>query len=213
MDDFASLRRNMVDCQLRTYDITDRAALAAADTVPREAFVPENLSHLAYLDQSIPLPGTGRALMTPMVAVRMIQLLDPQPGESVLEYAGGSGYGAALMAGMRAKATLWEPDAVARALAEAALARAGAGDVTVTATQPANAGFDAILVSGACEVSPETLFPLLRPEGRLIVVEGLGHAARVMLYLKSSDVVSGRPVFDAAAPVLSEFRRPAAFVF
>lgn len=213
MDDFASLRRNMVDCQLRTYDITDRAALAAADSVPREAFVPENLSHLAYLDQSIPLPGTGRALMTPMVAVRMIQLLDPQPGEAALEYAGGSGYGAALMADMGVKATLWEPEAAARVLAEAALARAGAKDVTVTATQPGNASFDAILVSGACELSPEMLFPLLRPEGRLIVVEGLGRAARVMLYLKSGDIVSGRPVFDAAAPVISEFRRPAAFVF
>lgn len=213
MDDFASLRRNMVDCQLRTYDITDRAALAAADSVPREAFVPENLSHLAYLDQSIPLPGTGRALMTPMVAVRMIQLLDPQPGEAALEYAGGSGYGAALMANMGAKATLWEPDDAARALAESALGRAGAGDVTITAAQPAAARFDAILVSGACEIVPETLFPLLRPEGRLIVVEGLGRAARVMLYLKSSEIVSGRPVFDAAAPVISEFRRPAAFVF
>ena len=51
MDDFTSLRRNMVDCQLRTYDITDRAALAAADAVPREAFAPAALSHLAYLDQ------------------------------------------------------------------------------------------------------------------------------------------------------------------
>lgn len=213
MDDFASLRRNMVDCQLRTYDITDRAALAAADSVPREAFVPGNLSHLAYLDQSIPLPGTGRALMTPMVAVRMIQLLDPQPGEAALEYAGGSGYGAALLASMGAKATLWEPDDAARALAESALSRAGAGNVTITAAQPEAASFDVILVSGACEIVPETLFPLLRPEGRLIVIEGLGRAARVMLYLKSSEIVSGRPVFDAAAPVISEFRRPAAFVF
>lgn len=213
MDDFASLRRNMVDCQLRTYDITDRAALAAADSVPREAFVPGSLSHLAYLDQSIPLPGTGRALMTPMVAVRMIQLLDPQPDEAALEYAGGSGYGAALLASMGAKATLWEPDDAARALAESALSRAGAGNVTITAAQPEAASFDVILVSGACEIVPETLFPLLRPEGRLIVVEGLGRAARVMLYLKSSEIVSGRPVFDAAAPVISEFRRPAAFVF
>lgn len=213
MDDYTSLRRNMVDCQLRTYDITDRAALAAADTVPREAFAPENLAHLAYLDQSIPLPGTGRALMTPMVAVRMIQQLDPQPGEDVLEYAGGSGYGAALMAHMGAKATLWEPDAPARALAEAALGRAGSTGVTIATAQPGPASFDAILVSGACEVVPEALFPLLRPEGRLILVEGLGRAARVMLYMNSGGVVSGRPVFDAAAPVLSEFRRPAAFVF
>jgi protein-L-isoaspartate(D-aspartate) O-methyltransferase len=213
MDDFTSLRRNMVDCQLRTYDVTDRAALAAADAVPREAFVPESLAHLAYLDQPIPLPGTGRALMAPMVIARMIQVLDPQPGEDVLDYGGGSGYGAALMDHMGASATLWEPDAAARALAQAALGRSGTEAVAITAARPAEAGFDAILVSGACEVTPESLFPLLRPEGRLVVVEGTGRAARVMLYLKSADAVSGRPVFDAAAPALAEFRRPAAFVF
>ena len=213
MDGFSGLRRNMVDCQLRTYDITDRAVLAAADTVPREAFVPENFAHLAYLDQSIALPGTGRALMTPMVIVRMIQLLDLQPGEDALEYGGGSGYGAALMAHMGAKVTLWEPDQPARALAESALRAAGAAEVAVAGAKPGNESFDAILVSGACEMQPESLFPLLRPEGRLIAVEGAGRSARVKLYMKSADVVAGRPVFDAAAPILSEFRRPEAFVF
>lgn len=213
MEGFSGLRRNMVDCQLRTYDITDRAVLAAADTVPREAFVPANFAHLAYLDQSIALPGTGRALMTPMVIVRMIQLLDLQPGQAALEYGGASGYGAALMAHMGAKVTLWEPDSAARALAEGALRAAEAGQVTIAATQPDKESFDAILVSGACEIQPESLFPLLRAEGRLIVVEGAGRAARVKLYLKSADIVAGRPVFDAAAPALSEFRRPEAFVF
>jgi protein-L-isoaspartate(D-aspartate) O-methyltransferase len=212
MDDFTSLRRNMVDCQLRTYDVTDRAVLAAADSVPREDFVPADLSHLAYLDRSIALPGTGRALMAPMVIARMIQVLDLQPGEAALEYAGGTGYGAALMAHMGAKVTLWEPDAAARALAQTALARAGASGVAVDSARPA-AAFDVILVSGACETAPEELFSLLRSEGRLIVVEGTGRSARVKLYLKSTDTVAGRPVFDAAAPVLTEFNRPQAFVF
>ena len=213
MDDFSFLRRNMVDCQLRTYDVTDRSVLAAADVVPREAFVPKDLSHLAYLDQSIPLPGTGRALMTPMVIARMIQVLDLQPGEAALEYAGGTGYGAALMHHMRVKVTLWEPDAAARALAETALRTAGAAGVAVAAAAPGAESFDAILVSGSCETTPDSLFPLLRSEGRLIVVEGAGRSARVKLYQKSADIVGGRPVFDAAAPVLSEFRRPEAFVF
>jgi protein-L-isoaspartate(D-aspartate) O-methyltransferase len=213
MDDFNFLRRNMVDCQLRTYDVTDRSVLAAADVVPREAFVPKDLSHLAYLDQSIPLPGTGRALMTPMVIARMIQVLDLQSGEAALEYAGGTGYGAALMAHMGLKVTLWEPDAAARALAEAALQTAGATGVAVAAAAPGAESYDAILVSGSCETTPDSLFPLLRSEGRLIVVEGAGRSARVKLYQKSADVVGGRPVFDAAAPVLAEFRRPEAFVF
>lgn len=210
MEGFLALRRNMVDCQLRTYDVTDRAVLAAADAVPREAFVPAGAAHLAYLDQPIALPGTGRALMAPMVVARMIQTLDVDPGEDVLEYAGASGYGAALMAHIGAKAALWEPEEAARAFAADALASAG---VTVLDKLPAAGSFDAILVGGACEIQPASLFPLLRDEGRLVVVEGVGRAARVRLYQKSGEVVSGRTVFDAYAPELPEFRRPAAFTF
>ncbi|WP_291548408.1 protein-L-isoaspartate O-methyltransferase [Bosea sp. (in: a-proteobacteria)] len=213
MEAFIELRRNMVDCQLRTYDVTDRDVLAAADSVPREAFVPGNASHLAYLDQPIALPGTSRGLMAPMVVARMIQTLDPEPGEDVLEYGGGSGYGAALMQRMGAKVSLWEPDAEARKLAGPALAAAGAGEVAILDKAPAPASCDAILVSGACEVQPSTLFPLLREEGRLVVIEGAGRAARVKLYQKSMGAVSGRTVFDAFAPELAEFRRPAAFTF
>ena len=212
MDSFAALRRMMVDCQLRTYDVTDRAVLAAADTVPREAFLPESLSHLAYLDQAVALPGTGRALMTPMVLVRMIQVLDLQAGERALDYGGGTGYGAALMAQMGAETTLWEPDAPALEQAKAAFTQAGA-TVTAAATKPADASFDAILVSGSCETTPEALFALLREGGRLVVVEGSGRAARVKLYQKSGGKSSGRAVFDAAAPALEEFRRKPEFVF
>lgn len=213
MDGFTELRRVMVDCQLRTYDVTDRAVLAAADRVPREAFVPAELSHLAYLDQPVPLPGTSRALMAPMVIARMIQVLDLQPGEKVLEYGGGSGFGAALMAEMGTQATLWEPDAAAFALAKTALVQAGTEGVTLSATQPTEADFDAVLVSGACESAPESLFGLVRDGGRLIAIEGIGRAARVKLYQKTRQIMTGRPVFDAAAPILEEFRRKPGFVF
>ncbi len=213
MESFAALRRMMVDCQLRTYDVTDRTVLAAADEVPREAFLPKALSHLAYLDQSVALPGTGRALMAPMVIARMIQVLELQPGETVLEFGGGTGYGAALMARMGTRATLWEPDANARSLAGSALHASDAG-VALVADSPSTAeGFDAVLVSGACETVPSSLFPLMREGGRLIAIDGLGRAARVNLYQKSGGKVSSRPVFDAAAPVLAEFRRAPAFVF
>lgn len=212
MDRFAELRRMMVDCQLRTYDVTDRAVLAAADAVPREAFLPPASAHLAYLDQSVPLPGIGRALMAPMVLARMIQTLELQPGESALEYAGGTGYGAALMAAMGARVTLWEPDSAALEQARASLAGAGGDTVAVSAARPTES-FDAVLVSGACEMPPESLFSLVVPGGRLIVVEGIGRSARVKLYRKSDASMSGRPVFDAAAPAITEFQRVQAFEF
>lgn len=212
MDAFSALRRAMVDCQLRTYDVTDRAVLAAADSVPREAFLPGELSHLAYLDQAVALPGTGRGLMAPMVVARMIQYLELQPGERALDYAGGSGYGAALMASMGAATTLWEPDEGALALAGPALAASGV-DVTATGQEPEQGSFDVVLVSGACETTPESLFPLLAEEGRMIAVLGFGRAARVMLYQRSEGGVTGRPVFDASAPVIAEFRKVPAFSF
>ncbi|RDJ21275.1 protein-L-isoaspartate O-methyltransferase [Bosea caraganae] len=213
MDGFTELRRVMVDCQLRTYEVTDRTLLAAADRVPREAFVPAELSHLAYLDQPVPLPGTGRALMAPMVIARMIQVLDLQPGEKVLEYGGGSGFGAALMAEMGTQATLWEPDEAAFALAQGALKQAGTAGVTLSASRPADSDFDAVLVSGACETAPESLFGLVKNGGRLIAIEGIGRSARVKLYQKAGESMSARPVFDAAAPILEEFRRKPGFVF
>jgi len=213
MSSFADLRRMMVDCQLRTYDVTDRAVLAAAGTVPREAFLPAELSDLAYLDRQEALPGTSRALAAPMVTARMIQMLDLEPGEEVLEFGGGSGYGAALMAEMGAKATLLEPDEAALALARAAFAQPGIAAAELVGSLSADRSFDAVLVSGACETPPEALFAHVRPGGRLIAVLGLGRAARVVLYRKTGDSLSGRPVFDAAAPALPEFRKAEAFAF
>jgi protein-L-isoaspartate(D-aspartate) O-methyltransferase len=213
MSSFAELRRMMVDCQLRTYDVTDRAVLAAADAVPREVFVPAGLSHLAYIDQPVALPGTTRSLPAPMVTARMIQVLELKPGERALEYGGGSGYGAALMAAMGAKASLLEPDEAALPLARSALVQAGTPAVEAVASLPAQAEFDAVLVSGACETQPEALFRYVRPGGRLIAIEGLGRSARVILYRRIGDSLSGRPVFDAAAPALREFRKAEAFVF
>lgn len=216
MSSFSEARRMMVDCQLRTYDITDQVVLAAADAVPREAFVPDSRRAVAYVDQPVMVAEANasrgaRYLLTPMVVARMLQALEIQPGMTVLDYAGGTGYSAALAAHMGAKVTLWEQDEHLAAEATKALAAAGA-DVTVVRNVPTGT-FDAILVNGACETRPENLFTLLRVGGRIAVVEGRGRASRVILYQRYGDGVSGRPVFDAAAPVLDEYRAPAAFAF
>lgn len=213
MTDFAALRRNMVDCQLRTYDVTDRAVLAAVDAVPREHFVPASRRALAYLDQPAPLDelgGAGRALLTPMVGARMVQTAALKPGQKLLEYCGGTGYGAAIAAATGASVTLYEPIEALHEPARAALSAAGFSSVDVTATLPA-ARFDAVIVNGACEVRPESLFGLLADGGRLVAIEGLGRSGRVMLYQRSGEVVAGRPVFDAAGQPLAEFGAKPAF--
>jgi protein-L-isoaspartate(D-aspartate) O-methyltransferase len=216
MGSYTEARRMMVDCQLRTYDITDQVVLAAAGSVPREYFVPESRRGVAYVDQPtlIAEANGGRAaryLLTPMVAVRMLQALAIQSGTSMLDYAGGTGYSAALAAYMGGAVTLWESD---EALAVQARTAFAATQCAVSVVTQAPAGFfDAILVNGACETPPANLFTLLKVGGRLAAIEGIGRSARVILYQRYGDGVSGRPVFDAAAPVLDEYRAPAVFTF
>ncbi|MFY8038955.1 MAG: protein-L-isoaspartate O-methyltransferase family protein [Bosea sp. (in: a-proteobacteria)] len=211
--DFSALRRNMVDCQLRTYDVTDRAVLAAMDSVPREVFVPEARREVAYIDQPVALDGlgaAGRALLAPMTAGRMLQTLDIQPGQRLLDFACGTGYSAAVALAMGATVVAYDSSAALREAARAALAEADAGAVTVVDALP-DAKFDLIMVNGACDGMPKDLADRLADGGRMVVVEGAGRAGRVMLYQRSGDSVGGRAVFDAAAPVLAEFRKAAIF--
>ncbi len=111
MIDLAAVRRNMVDTQLRTYDVSSKRVLDAVDEVAREHFLPASLSALAYADQSLTVraaDGTERVLLLPMILARMIQAAEIEPGAKVLSVAGGTGYGAAVMAAMGAKVTLLE---------------------------------------------------------------------------------------------------------
>jgi protein-L-isoaspartate(D-aspartate) O-methyltransferase len=212
--DFLALRRNMVDCQLRTYDVTDRAVLAAMDKVARELFVPEVRRAMAYLDQPMALDefgAPGRALLAPMTSGRMLQTLDVQPGESFLDYASGTGYTAALAAAMGAHVTACEGSASLRAAARSALDQSGFADVGIV-DEAGQGPYDLIFVNGACEMRPDSLAALLADGGRMVAVEGAGRSGRVMLYQKSGNVVGSRAIFDAAAPILAAFRRPPSFV-
>jgi protein-L-isoaspartate(D-aspartate) O-methyltransferase len=224
MSDFSQLRRMMVDCQLRTYDITDRSVLAAMDDVPRHLFVPDGQEEMAYLDRPAMLNTAGRALMTPMVVGRMIQSLDIQPGEHVVDYAGGTGYSAAVLAHMGASVSMIEPDPdlVARAravltglgLGDAGLLGSGIGQIDIfSSIHSVKRKADAILVNGSVSSRPESLFKLLSANGRLVVVQGAGRAGRVMLYQNAGGQIAGRQVFDASAPVLAEFLPKPVFAF
>ncbi|MGL5362005.1 MAG: protein-L-isoaspartate O-methyltransferase family protein [Bosea sp. (in: a-proteobacteria)] len=214
MSRFAELRRMMVDCQLRPSEVTDPAVIAAADSLPREVFVSAAREAQAYSDNPVKLDDENpqRMLLAPMVVARMVQALALRDGQSALEYAGGTGYGAAMMAVCGAEVTLSEADESLRQKAAVALEASGKGHVSVVAAVPATQ-FDAILVNGACEQRPQPLLDVLKPGGRLVAIEGIGRSAKVMLYQRNGDEVSGRAVFDAAAPLLDEFRKPAEFAF
>lgn len=221
MIDFAAVRRNMVDTQLRTYDVNSKRVLDAMDAVGREHFVPAAMASLAYADQSVHiLSGStvSRSLIQPMVLARMIQAAEIEPGERVLSVAGGTGYGVAILAAMGAEATLLESDDAVAGKARTALTAAGVRSVDVVVGDLADgyargAPFDAILIEGSISVEPNGLLAQLAERGRLVAVFGEGRAGRAVVYRKAAGSIGRRNAFDAAAVPLPQFQPPPTFRF
>jgi protein-L-isoaspartate(D-aspartate) O-methyltransferase len=218
MTDFTTARRNMVDGQVRTADVTDPRIIAAMLEVPREAFLPPAKTGLAYLDLDVPL-GEGavsRRLMKPMVLAKLIHAADIGARDRVLDVGCVTGYAAAVLARIAAQVVALEQDG---RLAQSARAALGAlPNVSVqtgalTEGWPQGGPYDAILVEGATELVPETLFGQLKDGGRLVCVLGSGPAAKAMLYCRSGNETGARTIFDAAAPLLPGFVKPPQFAF
>lgn len=217
MFDTATARRLMVEGQVRAADVTDLDLLDAMLSLPRERFVPPALAEIAYLDGDIPL-AEGRALLKPMVLAKLIQTARVRSGDHVLDVACGTGYSAAVLARLAGSVIALEEDAELARQAKEALAAVGAARVEVavgplTAGWPAGAPYDVILLNGATEIAPEALGRQLKPDGRLVCISGRAPASRGMIYRLSEGRLVGRPVFDAAAPLLPGFVAPPAFVF
>lgn len=220
MLDFAQARRLMVDGQLRTSDVTDAALLAAFEAVPRERFVPAGREPFAYMDQDVEVasgPDGRRMMLAPMVLARLVQGLAIMPGERVLDVAPGLGYSTALLRRLGAEVTGLEAGedraAEASSRLESVLGAAVSVRCGALAEGLAGQSFDAILVNGAVDDRPEGLLAQLREGGRLACVVGQGRSAKATLFVRAGGAVSSRPLFDAAAPPLSAFRREAGFVF
>ncbi|MDB5591665.1 protein-L-isoaspartate O-methyltransferase [Enterovirga sp.] len=221
MISLAEARRNMVDCQLRPFEVHDRAVLGAIGSIPRETFLPADMASLAYRDGNLALPASGpegeeRALLAPMVLARLIQALEIEPGTRVLDVAGGYGYSAAILRHLGAAVTTLESspalaglDANLGPLLEGVTRRTG--DLAQGA--PADGPFDAILINGAVDREPTELLTQLAEGGRLACLRAEGRRSRAMLFVRSGPGFGSRPLFDAAAPSLAAFREVPGFVF
>jgi protein-L-isoaspartate(D-aspartate) O-methyltransferase len=217
MTDFSTARRHMVDGQVRTADVTDLRLLTAMQEVPRERFVPPSAAALAYLDLDLPVgEGGSRRLLKPMVLAKLIHAADLAGTDRVLDVGCATGYAAAVLASIAGHVTALEQDPGLVKMAQTALS--GMPNVHVV-SGPLTAGwapgepYDVILLEGAIEVEPHAFCAQLNEGGRLLCVVGTGHSAKAMLYRRSSGELGGRPIFDAAAPLLPGFGKTPVFAF
>jgi protein-L-isoaspartate(D-aspartate) O-methyltransferase len=219
--DFATARRMMVDGQVRTSDVTNLDLIDAMLDVARERFVPAAKADIAYLDRDVAVGGEAqspRRLLKPMVLAKLIQAADVRSGNTVLDVACATGYSSAILSRLAGSVVALESDADLARKAERILSQVGAANITVVQGPfadgwPAGAPYDVILINGMSEILPKELCRQLKHGGRLVGVFGEGVVGKAMVYLSEAGEVSGRAIFDAAAPLLPVFAKPPAFVF
>lgn len=211
-------RFNMIEQQIRPWDVLDPAVLELLAVVRREDFVPPAYKALAFVDTEVPLPE-GQCMLAPRVEARLLQELKVQRHETVLEVGAGAGFVAALL-GHRAQRVISIDNRPALVtLAASNLRRAGASNVEVREADgrhglPGEAPFDAIMLSGSVAHVPQALLDQLKVGGRLIAIEGAEPVMRATLYTRqSASAVAKVELFDTVATRLDGFAEATRFHF
>lgn len=223
MTDFASARATMVDTQIRTEGVTDHAILQAMIDTPREKFLPPRSRPFAFIDDDLLVKGTAgdvdaRYLMRATPFARLLQAADIADSDFALVVGCPTGYTAAILGRLTSSVIALESDEELAEKASDTLTELGIGNAVVVSGPleegyPSEGPYDVIVLGGAVEVVPQSLFDQLRDGGRLVGVVGYGRAAPAMVYTRTDDDFGGRAVFDAHVPPLPGFRKPRSFVF
>jgi protein-L-isoaspartate(D-aspartate) O-methyltransferase len=211
-------RFNMIEQQIRPWDVLDPVVLSLLAVVRREDFVPPSYRALAFVDMEVPLLD-GQKMLAPRVEARLLQEAKVQRHERVLEIGAGSGFMAALL-GHRAQHVIsMESRPELAAMARANLRRAGMTNVEIREGNGLEgladeSPFDVIVLSGAVAGVPQCFFDQLKPGGRLLAIEGQEPVMRAVLYLReSATAISKVKLFDTAAIELDGFGPPTHFRF
>ena len=219
---FEQARFNMIEQQIRPWEVLDGEVLALLSVVKRENFVPASMKAMAFVDMELPLReggARGQAMLAPRLEARLLQDLAVQSHERVLEIGTGSGYMAALLAHRAAHVLSLEIDADLTAQARKNLAQEGISNVDVRQADGVNGAagdgpFDVIVLSGSVAEVPQALLTQLKVGGRLAAIVGDEPMMRTTLITRNSETAwtTAEP-WDTVAPRLVSFAEHSHFSF
>ncbi|MCM5678230.1 protein-L-isoaspartate O-methyltransferase [Schlegelella sp. S2-27] len=215
-------RFNMIEQQIRTWDVLDQSVLSLLAVVKREDFVPAAYRARAFMDLSVPLidgGSRGRCMLEPKVEARLLQELAVHKHEKVLEIGAGSGYMAALLAHKAQRVLTLEIDPDLAKLASENLKRAAVVNADVRHADGSNGAqaegpFDVIIASGSVASVPQVLLDQLKVGGRLAAIVGMEPIMRAVVVTRIDErAFRTVEIFDTVAPRLQGFDEPAKFKF
>jgi protein-L-isoaspartate(D-aspartate) O-methyltransferase len=217
-------REQMIEHQVRAWEVLDARVLALLRNVPREQFVPDSHRFLAFADVEVPLPH-GQHMLRPNIVGRLLQSLELTGGERVLEIGAGTGFVTACLAAASAHVKTFEIFADLADRTRANLAAVGAANVEVVTADAMQAGvqlepgaggarYHAIAVTGSLPVYDDRLQRLLEVGGRMFVVVGDAPAMEARLVRRvAEDGWSTESLFETVVDPLINARRPPGFAF
>lgn len=212
-------RFNMIEQQIRPWDVLAADVLELLVVVKREAFVPAAYQSLAFMDTQIPLPG-GEAMFTPKLEARILQEVALKKHENVLEIGAGSGYMAALLAHKARHVTTVEIDPTLKAMAEKNLADYGVSNADVVLGNGAqgwgkgDAQYDVIVISGSLPMLPDAFLKQLKVGGRLFTIVGESPVMSAQVITRVSDAgYNTVKVFETDIKPLRDIVAPSHFTF
>ena len=223
---FEQARFNMIEQQIRPWDVLDTSVLQLLSVVKREDFTPTAHRGLAFADLEIPLSAPsdvamslGQCMLAPRLEARLLQDAAVQPHEAVLEIGTGSGYMAALLARKARSVVTLEIDSALAVSARDKLRKAGVHNVEVlhadgAVKNAAKGMFDVIMLSGSVTMVPDALLAQLNVGGRLCGIVGDEPVMRATIVTRSSPtVLRSVQSWDIVAPRLQNFPEPSRFQF
>lgn len=218
LPDVEQARFNMIEQQVRPWDVLDAEVLRVLAEVKREDFVPAPFKAMAFADMAVPLPGQ-QVMLAPRLQARLLQDAAVQPTDKVLEIGTGSGFTTAMLASQAQRVISLEINAELADMARANLQRANIHNAEVRCADgsqgaAAEAPFDVILLGGSVSEVPHALLNQLKIGGRLVAIVGVEPIMHAQLVTRTSDTnFKTDEKWDDNAPRLLNFPEPSTFKF